>query len=104
MAATAPSVEILVLVLRLLNVMATDLPVSAPRIDTGTEPDFMDCLCVCALRTRVTSSAGVRSEIDRKWRGGIGEDFRVERDEKDFPLILEIWRNARNIGREFDIL
>lgn len=105
MAATAPSVETLVLVLRLLNMMATDWPVSAPRTDTGIEPDFMDCLITWAFRIRVTSSAEVRSAIDRKCRGTIGRFWGVERDEKRFPLLLGIiWLKARCIGREIDIL
>ncbi len=59
--------------LRLLNVRATDFPLSAPRMDLGTEPDFMASLCECALRTRVTSSAALRSAMERKWRGANGD-------------------------------
>jgi hypothetical protein len=41
MVATAPSVETLVLVLLLLNIMATVFPVKAPSRDFGTDPAFM---------------------------------------------------------------
>lgn len=44
-AATAPSVEIRVLVLRLLNESATDLPANVPRTELGIEPDLITCLC-----------------------------------------------------------
>lgn len=107
MAATAPSVEILVLVLRLLNIMATDWPVSVPMIDkgieAGPEPGFMYFLIVWALRIRVTSSVEVRSAMDRKCRGIIVKFWDSERDEKSLPLFLEMWRKARCIGREFGI-
>lgn len=70
---TAPSVETLVRVLRLLKVMATVLPDSAPSRFLGMEPDLITCLCEEALRTRVTSSCGVRSAIERRCRGAKGE-------------------------------
>lgn len=44
MVTTAASVDTLVLVLRLLNVIATHLPVSVPSKLLGIDPDFMTCL------------------------------------------------------------
>lgn len=70
-AVTAPSVDTLVRVLRLLKVMATVLPDRVP--SNLLEPDLMDCLCKCALRTRVTNSWGVKSAIDNRCRGAAGE-------------------------------
>lgn len=64
--------------LLLLKVMATVLPVRAPRRDFGIEPDFMDCLCEKALRTRVVSSVELRSAIERRCRGANGEVEGVE--------------------------
>ena len=108
MATTALSVETLVLVLRLSNMMATDWAVSDPTTDkgikAGPEVGFMNCLIVWALRIRVTSSAEVRSAIDRKCRGTIVKFWESEVDEKSFLLLLEIWRKACCIGRETDIL
>lgn len=66
MVTTAPSVDILVLVLRLLKVMATVLPLSAPARPGGVEPDLMAFLCAAALRTSVVSSVGVRSAMERR--------------------------------------
>jgi len=49
-AAMAPSVDILVRVLRLLNVMATVLPARAARIECGTSSVcLMAVLCLCAF-------------------------------------------------------
>lgn len=75
MAAIAPSVETLVRVLRLLKVMATVLPANAPRRECGTSPvpDLMAVLWLCALRTSVVSSAGVRSAIESRCRGAKGD-------------------------------
>lgn len=75
---TAPSVDIRVRVLRLLNIMATVLPVRAPRRFFGIEPDLMARLWEWALRTRLVSSVGVRSAMDRRWRGAKGEVAGVE--------------------------
>jgi len=75
---TAPSVDILVRVLRLLNIMATVLPVRAPRRFFGIEPDLMARLWEWALRTRLVSSVGVRSAMDIRWRGAKGEVAGVE--------------------------
>jgi hypothetical protein len=71
--ATAASVETRVRVDRLLNIIATVLPLKLPNRFRGIEPDFMAVLCKEALRTRVVSSEGVRSAIERKWRGANGE-------------------------------
>jgi cobalamin synthase len=73
-AAMAPSVDTLVRVLRLLKVIATVLPASAPRIECGTSPVcLMAVLCWCAFWTSVVSSAGVRSAMERRWRGANGD-------------------------------
>lgn len=49
-AAIAPSVDILVRVLRLLNVMATVLPANAARIEWGiSSVCLMAVLCRCAF-------------------------------------------------------
>ena len=53
--------------------MATVFPVKAPRIDFGIEPDFKDCLCEWAFRTRVVNSGELRSAIDNRWRGANGD-------------------------------
>jgi len=74
----APSVEILVLVLRLLNIMAMVLPVRAPRRFFGIEPDLMARLWEWAFRTRLVSSVGVRSAIEIRWRGAKGDVGGVE--------------------------
>jgi hypothetical protein len=42
------------------------------------EPDLREVLWEEALRTRVVSSEGVRSAIERKWRGAKGEVCGVE--------------------------
>ena len=55
------------------NIIATVLPVKVPSRDCGIEPDLMACLCDAALRTRVVSSAGVRSAMESRWRGAKGE-------------------------------
>lgn len=70
---TAPSVDIRVLVLRLLKVIATVLPVRAPSRFFGMDPDLMAFLWDAALRISVVSSAGVRSAMERRWRGANGD-------------------------------
>lgn len=70
---TADSVETRVRVLRLENGMAMTLPVNELRREVGTAPDFNATLCECAERTNVISSAGVRSAMERRWRGAKGE-------------------------------
>lgn len=71
--AIALSVDTLVRVERLLNIKAIFWPDSAPIKDLGIEFDFMDTLCEWAFRTRVVSSAELRSAIDRKCRGAKGD-------------------------------
>jgi hypothetical protein len=73
MVATAASVETRVRVLRLLNIIATVLPLREPRRFLGIEPDLMEVLCDEALRTKVVSSVGVRSAMESKWRGAKGD-------------------------------
>lgn len=67
--------------LRLLNIIATVLPDSAPSKLRGTDPLLMVFLCCDALRTKVVNSAGVKSAIDKKWRGANGETGGVVADE-----------------------
>jgi hypothetical protein len=64
--ATAASVETRVRVERLLNIMATVLPVKLLRMFLGMDPDLMEVLWEEALRTRVVSSLGVRSAMESK--------------------------------------
>jgi hypothetical protein len=78
MSATAPSVETRVRVLLLLNASATVLPERAFWINDGVLPDFMAFLREAALRTRVVSSWGVRSAMERRCRGANGEVCGVE--------------------------
>lgn len=66
MVVTAASVETRVRVDRLLNIIATVLPESAPWRCEGVEPDLMAVLEEDALRTRVVSSLGVRSAMERR--------------------------------------
>lgn len=73
MVTTAASVETRVLVLRLLNIIATVLPLRDSCTFLGTRPFLISFLCCLALLTRVTSSAGERSAMDRKCRGAKGE-------------------------------
>lgn len=53
--------------------MATVFPTSEPSRPSGTEPDLMARLWAAALRTSVVSSEGVRSAVERRWRGAKGE-------------------------------
>lgn len=75
---TAASVETRVLVLRLLNVMATVFPVKVPNNEVGIAPDLTACLWEWALRTRAVSSEEERSAMERRWRGANGEVGGVE--------------------------
>ena len=74
-AAIAPSVDTLVRVLRLLKVMATVFPASAPRSECGISPvaPLIAALCAPAFRTSVVSSPGVRSAMERRCRGAKGD-------------------------------
>ena len=72
MAATAASVDTLVLVLRLLNMIATVWPERAPA-KLAAPDDPLTSLCISARRTSAVSSAEVRSEIESKCRGANGE-------------------------------
>lgn len=67
---TAASVDTRVRVERLLNIIATAWPLNFALMAKGTSPAFMEVLWEEALRTRCVSSVGVRSAIERKWRGG----------------------------------
>jgi len=84
---TAASVETRVRVLRLLNIIATVLPLREPSRFLGTDPDLMAVLWELALRTRVVSSAGVRSAIERKCRGAKGEVAGVEGVELEYARL-----------------
>jgi hypothetical protein len=73
-ATTAPSVDILVRVLRLLKLMATVCPASDRSMACGTSPvDLITVLCLCAFRTSAVSSEGVRSAMDSKLLGAKGD-------------------------------
>ena len=52
-----------VLVLLLLNVIATVLPVNAPNNDDGIDPDLTALLWLSALRTKLVSSEEERSLV-----------------------------------------
>ncbi len=72
MAATAASVDTLVLVLLLLNINAIVLPARA--FDScGAPADLIICLWNCARSTNADSSPGVRSAMDRRCRGAKGD-------------------------------
>lgn len=73
MIVTADSVETRVRVLLLENIMAIVLPVRLPVRSGGVEPDLMAVLWEDALRMRVVNSAGVRSAMERRWRGANGD-------------------------------
>ena len=71
---TAASVDTRVLVLRLLNIMATVLPLRAPSSGFGgcspaAKAAFTAALWEEALRTSLVNSAGVRSAMDRRCLG-----------------------------------
>lgn len=72
-AATAASVDTLVLVLRLLNIMATHLPARLPSKLLGISPVFIACLWERARRMRVSNSTGLRSAMDSRCRGANGD-------------------------------
>lgn len=63
---------------RLLNIIAMVLPAKLLSKCVGMAPDLREVLCEEAFRTRVVSSLGVRSAIERKWRGAKGEVWGVE--------------------------
>lgn len=63
----------LVLVLRLENIIAIVLPASLPCREGGVTPDLMAVLWEEAFWRRVLNSVGVRSAIERRWRGAKGE-------------------------------
>lgn len=58
---------------RLEKVIAMVWPVRALAWVFSGEPDLRRRLWVEALRTRVVSSLGVRSAMERRWRGAKGE-------------------------------
>lgn len=71
----AASVETRVRVERLENMIAIVLPVREVDSERGVRPDLMDSLCERAFWTSFVNSAGVRSAIERRWRGAKGEVF-----------------------------
>lgn len=75
---TAASVLTRVRVERLVNIRAIVWARSLSLRLEGIEPDLTAVLFAEALRTRVTSSCGVRSEMERKCRGEKGEGGGVE--------------------------
>lgn len=106
MAAIAPSVDTLVRVLRLLKVMATVFPAKAPRSVWGISPvpDLIAVLCWWALRTRVVSSAGVRSAIERRCRGANGDVAGVAGEVEDHRWARCRLRRAAVEGRRSGML
>lgn len=66
---TAASVDTRVRVERLLNIIATAWPLNFALRAKGTSPALRAVLWEEALRTRWVSSVGVRSAMERKWRG-----------------------------------
>jgi len=64
-----------------LNIMATVFPDNDPWRLRGIEPVLISRLCRDALRTKVVNSAGVRSAMERRWRGAKGEVGGVVVDE-----------------------
>ena len=101
---TAPSVDILVLVLRLLNAIATTFPANEPKRDFGIDPDFIVRLCEEALRTSVVNSDGVRSAIERKCLGVRGKVGGGESDEYLCNCALPRLRRAFVVHRVGSIL
>lgn len=94
---TAASVETRVRVERLLNIIATVLPVREPWREGGMEPDLMAVLWEAALRTKVVNSVGVRSAMERRWRGAKGEVCGVEGVEEEYVRLdarVTCWRAA----------
>lgn len=77
----APSVLTRVRVERLLNIIATVWSRSLCWRLEGTEPDLTADLWEEALRTSWVSSCGVRSAMERRWRGAKGEVCGVEGEE-----------------------
>lgn len=69
----AASVETRVRVERFENMIAIVWPFMEVERESGVSPDLMDSLCDRAFWTRVVSSAGVRSAMDRRCRGEKGE-------------------------------
>lgn len=51
------------------NIIATVLPVNVPCSQAGDFPDFIASLVLAACWTKVESSLGVRSTIERKCLG-----------------------------------
>jgi hypothetical protein len=89
-------------VLRFEKAIAIVFPVSAPRSDLGIWPDLIARLCEAALRTRMVSSAGVKSVIDKRWRGANGEVYGCDGE-------LEYARDARRAvcairGRTIEVI
>jgi hypothetical protein len=69
----AASVDTRVRVDLLANVMAIVWPLREVDRDNGVSPDLIASLCERAFWTSVVNSSGVRSAIDRRWRGANGE-------------------------------
>lgn len=71
--------------------MATVFPDNEPIRFRGIEPDLIARLCEEALRTRAVNSAGVKSAIERRWRGAKGEVGGMAGDEGE---VEEYWRTT----------
>lgn len=103
---TAPSVDILVRVLRLLKVMATVRPANAPRTECGISPvaDLTAVLWLEAFFTSWESSCGVRSAIESKCRGANGDVCGWAADEYARGKVRCTLRKAATAGRRGTIL
>lgn len=99
---TAASVDTRVLVLLLLNIIATVFPERLPRRVFGTELDLRACLWEYALRTRVANSAGDRSAIERRCRGANGETGGVVDAEYSLEGDFDKQVNAALVGLSID--
>lgn len=77
-------------VLRLLNIIATVLPVRELSRLLGTEPDLMAVLWEEAFRTRVVNSEGVRSAMERRCRGANGDVAGVEGVELEYARFVDL--------------
>ena len=95
----APSVDTRVRVDRFENVIATVLRASELRMEVLIDPDFTACLWLAALRTSAVSSEGVRSAIERKWRGAKGDVGGVEGVLEEYKRRRGAWHSVRRAGR-----
>ena len=79
--------------------MATVLPARLPSTLLGIAPDLREVLWEDALRTRAVSSVGVRSAMERKWRGANGEVWGAAALEWLRVEAFDSWWRALPAGR-----